>query len=220
MADRPEKERRWVVRLLTACVLMAAALFWGAGTSRGEARVFDFKDPKGVNAIAIRLDSLLEPIVGLATGVSGRVTFDPAKPEATTGTITVASSSIAMCHPLMTKTLHSPDWLDVEKYPSVVFAIRRVDAVKKTGEAECELRVTGDMTIKAATREQQVVLTVTHLPGKYAERNHKGAGDLLVLRCGFSVDRRQFDIRPDIPPISVAYEIQLGVGIVGAYATE
>lgn len=207
------------MKMLSVC-MTGMVLAACAGAAAAGPTVFDFKDPKGVNAIAISLDSLTEPIVGLATGVTGTVTFDPEKPEATTGELTVGAASIQMCHPVMTKVLHSADWIDVAKYPNVTFAIRKVDAAKKTAEATWELTVTGDMTIKGVTREQAVTLKATYLPGKYAERNHKGAGDLLILRCAFSVDRRQFNIKPEVPPVSVGYDILLNVGIVGGHLTE
>jgi polyisoprenoid-binding protein YceI len=47
--------------------------------------------------------------VGLATGVTGTVTFDPEKPEATSGALSVAAASIQMAHPVMTKVLHSAE---------------------------------------------------------------------------------------------------------------
>ena len=53
-----------------------------AGTLASAPQTFDFKDPKGVNAIQFHLDSVLEPISGTASGISGTVTFDPANPAA------------------------------------------------------------------------------------------------------------------------------------------
>lgn len=204
------------MQVCLAAVMLAASV----GLALAGPTVFDFKDPKGVNAIAISLDSLTEPIVGLATGVTGTVTFDPEKPEATTGELAVGAASIQMCHPVMTKVLHSADWLDVASHPTVTFAIRKVETAKKAADATWELAVTGDMTIKGVTREQRVTLKATHLPGQYEARNHEGKGDLLILRGAFSVDRRSFNIKPDLPPVSVGYDILLNVGIVGGHLVD
>ena len=62
---------------------------------------FDFKDPKGVNAIAFHLDSLLEPISGTANGITGSVSFDPSNPAATSGTIVVATPSLTVTNSTM-----------------------------------------------------------------------------------------------------------------------
>ena len=51
------------------------------------------------------------------------------------------------------KHLRSPDFLDVEKYPSITFRSKKVE---KAGDGK--LRMTGDLTIHGVTRE--VVLEV------------------------------------------------------------
>ena len=55
-----------------------------AGTALAAPLSFDFKDPKGVNNVQFKLDAPLESITGTGTGISGRVSFDPARPAATT----------------------------------------------------------------------------------------------------------------------------------------
>ena len=77
------------------CFLLALACLGSAALAAPEA--FDFKDPKGVNNAAFKLDAPLEAVNGNATGISGTVTFDPADPAATQGKIVVASSSLHLC---------------------------------------------------------------------------------------------------------------------------
>ena len=84
---------------------------------------FDFKDPKGVNAIQFHLDSVLEPISGTASGVTGTVAFDPANPAATAGKITVATQSLVVSNATMTEHLLSPMWLDAAANPEIVFEL-------------------------------------------------------------------------------------------------
>jgi len=50
--------------------------------------------------------------------------------------------------------LRSPDFLDVEQYPTITFKSTRVERV-----AEDELRVTGDLTIRGVTREVSLATT-------------------------------------------------------------
>ncbi|MBC8101173.1 MAG: hypothetical protein H7Z41_01115, partial [Cytophagales bacterium] len=65
-----------------------------AAPSPAAAREFTFSDPKGINAVTLMIDSLLEPITGYANDVSGSLLFDPSRPETASGKILVAVASI------------------------------------------------------------------------------------------------------------------------------
>jgi polyisoprenoid-binding protein YceI len=77
---------------------------------------------------------LVEPFTGVASGISGKVTFDPADPKATKGTITVEAKSLHLMNKGMQDTLQGPDWLDVQKNPTIEFAIKKVTDSKPAGD--------------------------------------------------------------------------------------
>jgi len=85
--------------------------------------------------------------------LDGKVTWDPAKPEATTIEATIDAASINSRDTQRDGHLKSPDFLDVEKFPHITFKSKSVKAKSKE-----ELSVTGDLTIHGVTKE--VVLDV------------------------------------------------------------
>ena len=85
--------------------------------------------------------------------LDGKVTWDPAKPEATTIEATIDAASINSRDAQRDGHLKSPDFLDVEKFPHISFKSKSVKAKSKE-----ELSVTGDLTIHGVTKE--VVLDV------------------------------------------------------------
>src|SRR5688572_14859227 len=88
---------------------------------------FDFKDPKGVNNAIFKLDAPLEAITGSASGISGKVEFDPANPGATKGKITIATASMHVTNPVMKQHLHSDKWMDVGQFPEITFELKSLD---------------------------------------------------------------------------------------------
>ncbi|MDB6169701.1 MAG: hypothetical protein JWM88_2565, partial [Verrucomicrobia bacterium] len=122
------KTSRIVTSFHFAVALAATAL-----ASQAAPRSFDFKDPKGVNNVQFKLDAPLESITGTATGISGRVDFDPTNPEATRGRITLESGSLTVGNPMMGDHLHSDKWLDVAKHPTIVFEARAVENLRTQG---------------------------------------------------------------------------------------
>lgn len=179
---------------------------------------FNFKDPKGVNAMTFTLDSKLEPIMGLASGISGTINFDPVKPEKTTGTIVIESKSIITANKGMTKKLQAADWIDAKGYKTLSFTFKKIESVERDKKT-VNMIVVGDFQCKGKTKEITVPISITFLPRKASDRNHGGDGDLLVLRTEFTIDRTDFGIKPNMGPFTVAKKIEIRTSIVG-YSTK
>src|SRR4051812_13881283 len=147
----------------------AVALVATALVSHAASRPFDFKDPKGVNNVQFKLDAPLESITGTATGISGQVAFDPENPSATTGRITLDTASLTVGNPMMGEHLHSDQWLDVAKHPTIVFEAREVRNLHaQGGQLVGEIR--GTLTVKGVTKEVTVPVSFTYLADKLGAR--------------------------------------------------
>jgi polyisoprenoid-binding protein YceI len=187
-----------------------------AGAAVAAPLEFDFKDPKGVNNVVFRLDAPLESISGSATGISGKVVFDPANPAATRGRLVVAAETLHVPNPVMKQHLHSAQWMDVAKYPEIVFESTRLEDVQVKGD-EVTARVRGLLTIRGVTREVVVPVRLTYLKDKLGARsNGQMQGDLLVIRSQFTIRRSDFGINPAAPQDKVADEIELTFSLAGA----
>jgi polyisoprenoid-binding protein YceI len=197
--------------LIASLLTVAAAGFLSAAPQS-----FDFKDPKGVNAIQFHLDSLLEPISGTAGGVTGTVSFDAANPAATTGKIVVATNSLTVSNAMMTDHLRSEMWLDAAANPEITFELTKLANVKTSGN-ETTATATGKFTLKGVTKEISVPVKLTYLAGAYGKRLNKPelGGDLLVIRGEFKIVRGEYGIQPGKNEDKVNPEIQLSFGIVG-----
>jgi len=192
---------------------LVLATAWAAGAAPLE---FDFRDPKGVNNVVFHLDAPLESISGSATGISGKVTFDPDDPAATRGRLVVAAESLHVPNPMMKQHLHGPQWMDVKRFPEIVFEALTLEDVKKEGN-EVTAKVRGRMTIRDVTREMVVPVRLTYLKDKLGARtNGQMQGDLLVIRSRFTIRRSDFGINPNAPRDKVADEIELTLSLAGA----
>jgi len=179
-----------------------------------EAKYFDFKDPKGVNTVIFQMDALLESINGSAGGISGNVSFDPANPKDTSGSIVLQASSLRVDNPVLQEHMHGEDWLNVSQFPEIEFSLSDLQNVQQEGHtirAEAE----GKMTIRNVTIKMSVPVELTYLEGMLEKRN-KVAGDLLVVRSKFQVKRDDFGIKPGEYLDKVADDIEISINLAGA----
>ena len=196
-------------RSLTFILFIALAGILGASPEE-----FDFKDPKGVNNVSFKTEAPVETIKGSASGITGKVTFDPANPGAVRGKIVVATPSMRVPNPKMQQHLHSGQWLDAAKYPEITFEVVSAKDVKTEGDTTTA-NVLGKMTIKGTTREITVPVKMTYLKDKLKQRSGVD-GDLLVLRANFNVKRSDFGINPGQMLNKVSDDIQLTLGVAGS----
>lgn len=175
---------------------------------------FDFKDPKGVNNIAFKLDAPLEAISGTGTGISGTVLFDPADPAATSGTIVLSTESLNVGNSTMRGHMLGEGWLNAAANPEITFELVSLSNVKTEG-ITTKADATGKLTLKGITREVTAPVTLTYLEGRLGERQRGAKGDLLVIRSTFAINRSDFDIKKGQNLDTVAEEIQLTLSLAG-----
>lgn len=202
--------------LLLGGICLAAT----ASTALAEPADYDFKDPKGVNTIVFMLDSKIEPIMGVADGISGTVTFDPANLTATKGTISLEVKSIHTPNRGMKNTIQKEDWLDAKNHPTIGFTFKSIQEVKTLKNGAFEMSVVAEITCKGVTKEVKTKVTATHMPGKLSSRVRKAQGDLLVLRANFTINRKDFNIKPNMGGDVVSEEIELRISVVGGHVTK
>ncbi len=110
-------------------------------------------DPAHSGAEFVVRHMMISNVRGGFTKVEGTIEYDPQDLAASKIEAVIEASSITTRDDERDTHLKSPDFLDVEKYPAIVFKSKKVEAV-----GDGELKVTGDLTIHGTTRE--VVLSV------------------------------------------------------------
>jgi len=180
----------------------------------GNPVTFDFKDPKNVNNIIFQMDAPLESINGSGDSISGKVEFDPSKPENTKGKIILDAKSLHVGNPVLKEHMQGKDWLDVEKFPLIHFSLNQLQNIKRDG-ININADAHGKMTIRNITLDMKVPVKITYLKGMLEKRN-RVKGDLLVIRSKFSVKRDDFNIQAGQNLEKVANDIEISLNVAGA----
>ena len=175
---------------------------------------FDFKDPKGVNNIIFQMDAPLESINGSGDGITGKVFFDPTKPENTKGTIFLDAKSLHVGNPVLKEHMHGEDWLNVEKFKLIKFKLSKLDNLRKV-KNDFLADAKGKMSIRNVTIEMNIPIKITYLKDLLIKRN-RTPGDLLIIRSKFIVTRDDFNIQKGQNLEKVANEIEISVNLAGA----
>lgn len=129
------------------------------------------------------------------TKVSGTVQYDPSHLEKSSIQTTIEAASVDTRVEMRDNDLRSPNYLDVQKYPTITFQSKKVEAA-----GAGKLKVVGDLTIHGVTKE--VVLDVDGPPpaikDPWGNQRMGASASTKIDRMDFGVAGAPGMIRDDI----------------------
>ena len=143
----------------------------------------------------------ISTVRGAFTKVSGTVQYNAADVTKSSVDITIDSSSVDTRVEARDKDLRSPNFFDVEKYPTITFKSKKVEAAGKG-----KLKITGDLTIHGVTKEAVLDVDGPNGPFKDPRGNqHMGAS------ATTQINRTDFGVNGS--PGGVGNEIQIVIDV-------
>ena len=129
---------------------------------------------------------MITTVKGRMSDARGTLVIDAAEPDRSSVEVEVAAASIDTRSEQRDAHLRSPDFLDVERFPTVTFRSRRVEGAR--ADEGGRFRVLGDLTIRGTTRE--VTLDAT-FEGRGRD---PWGGDRVSFSADTKIDRRDFGL--------------------------
>ena len=157
--------------LIGACGLHAQAVKW---------RI----DPLHSSAQFSVRHMMISTVRGQFGGVKGNIVYDPKNPAAATVDATIDCSTVNTGEAKRDADLKTAEFFDVKKYPVMTFKSKRVDAA-----GGGKLRMIGDLTINAVTREVVLDLEGPTPPIKDTQGREKigVSGETKISRKEFGI---------------------------------
>lgn len=116
--------------------------------------------------------------------VSGSATYDPADPSKTSLEATIDATTVDTRVDMRDNDLRSPNFLDVQKYPTITFKSKRAESA-----GPGKMKIAGDLTIHGVTKEVVLDVDGPSAPVKDPKGNfHVGAS------ASTTINRKDFGV--------------------------
>jgi polyisoprenoid-binding protein YceI len=129
---------------------------------------------------------MITTVKGRLADARGTLAIDEANPANSAARVEFDAKSIDTRSEQRDQHLRSGDFLDVEQFPTISFASRRVEGASATPGAE--FRVVGDLTIRGVTKE--IVLDATY----EGRGRDPWGGERVSFSASAKIDRREFGL--------------------------
>lgn len=131
--------------------------------------------------------------------VSGTLTLDPSKPDASKVDITIATNSVEVPNAKLKEELDGAQWLDAAKFPTITFKSTKVVA---TGADTAD--VTGDFTLHGVTKPLTLKVKFNGA-GTNPVNKHYTSG----FEATGQIKRTEFGVKTYAPMISDAVDLDI-----------
>ena len=180
-----------------------AALALGSALFAGQALAADYViDKEGQHAfVNFKISHLgYSWLYGTFKDFDGKFSFDAAKPEASSVSVTLNTASVDTNHAERDKHIRSDDFLSVGKHPTATF---ESTSVKSTGEGSAD--ISGNLTLNGVTKP--VVIAAKFI----GEGKDPWGGYRAGFEGSTTLKLKDFDIAMDLGPASETVELILSI---------
>ncbi len=146
----------------------------------------------------------ISTVRGAFTKVSGTVVYDAANPAKDSIQATIDATSVDTRVEARDKDLRSPNFLDVEKYPTITFQSKKVEA-----DGVGKLRAKADLTIHGVTKE-----VVLYIDGPTAPMKDPWGNQRMGASAGTEINRQDFGVSADPGVVGDEITITLDIEVV------
>lgn len=146
----------------------------------------------------------ISTVRGAFTKVSGTVVYDAANPAKDSIQATIDAASVDTRVEARDKDLRSPNFLDVEKYPTITFQSKKVEA-----DGVGKLRAKADLTIHGVTKE-----VVLYIDGPTAPMKDPWGNQRMGASAGTEINRQDFGVSADPGVVGDEITITLDIEVV------
>jgi polyisoprenoid-binding protein YceI len=192
----------------TILTFLALAVF--ASNSFAAPVKFNIGGRKTMQLAQVESVTDFETFTGRTDGVTGSITFDPAK-KTGGGTIVVDVASISTGIDVRDDHMRSGQWLDAAKHPKITF---ETTGVRSLGGDRYS--VTGKFTMRGVTKTITTTATVKHMKESDATKKAGFKGDVLQVKTNFKVKLSDYGIKISGPAEGkVANDVTISVVVYG-----
>ena len=146
----------------------------------------------------------ISTVRGAFTKVSGTVQYDAANPAKTVIDATIDANSIDTRVEMRDKDLRSASYFDVEKFPSITFKSKKVEAA-----GAGKLKVTGDLTIHGVTKE-----AVLDVDGPSAPIKDPWGNNRVGASASTKINRQDYGVSGGSPMVGDEIPITIDMELV------
>ena len=180
-------------------ILLAAALGLAfVGTASAAAVTYKI-DPNHTDVVASWSHFGFSNPIAHFGKVDGSITYDPAKPEASSVSVTIPLDGLNSHVPDFDEHLKSADFFDAAKYPNITFKSTKVE-----GAGTGKLKVTGDLTVHGVTKPSVLNVTINKI-GEQPMAKRAAAG----FEATTTLKRSEFGIGKYAPNVSDEVKIHI-----------